>query len=396
MKKITPTLFIVILFELMLGGGGRLTSYGSVSLRMILFGIAILVTCIHVLRGEKISKEYWLITILFAIVLAIGFLRGIAAGASRTFWWEDVKPLSYFFMLPFFGFTIQNISIVDATARSIRQAGIILSVLFISALVLIHVEIIPFSVFYKTVIGTGEFFFRGELTFFYKGFIYLCIAFLFVHFSNVQHKHLVMALLAMAILLSVTRGFLFALTLTYAFYYFPNKAYFKSVPFIVLALVIVVFGQTAISRSSQVIARLTDAGRSAMYQRTDSNLLGDKSYADRGRLQQIKEVVSQTTLSTSLLGHGFGMGIPSRPIHMEISYLEIFHKQGVIGLAFWAYLLWLLYQKYKNAQGNLRDPFFFGSLFVYFQSLTNQYINNPIGLSLVLLSIVCLDQLKKE
>ena len=59
MKKFVSLLLSVMLFEIMLGGGGRLTAWGPISLRMILFGMALLTTFILLLRGQKISKEYW-------------------------------------------------------------------------------------------------------------------------------------------------------------------------------------------------------------------------------------------------------------------------------------------------------------------------------------------------
>jgi hypothetical protein len=398
MKKFISILLTAILFELMLGGGGRLTAWGPISLRMILFALAIFTIAIQILRKQKIPNEYLLLMIVFGILLSIGLARGVALGATRFHWWEDVKPLMYFFILPFFGFAIQEYSKVERIGRIIKISGIILSCLFILTLILIHTSV-EFLDFYTSVIGTEEFFFRGELTFFYKGFVYISIAFLFVHFSESQYKYLILILLGLAILLSVTRGFLFALALVYALYHLMRSSFIKSVIFGVLALVIIFFGQYAITFISKSIDQVTK-----LYWHSqpigavlNSNLLGNRDYSDDGRFKQIREVVSQTNFSSVFIGHGFGNGIPSRPIHMEISYLEIFHKQGLVGIAFWAYLLLLLYQKYKLApQSGLRDSFFFGSLFIFFQSLTNQYINNPIGLSMILVSIVCLDQLKPK
>jgi hypothetical protein len=399
MNRFISFLLSTILFELMLGGGGRLTALGPVSLRMILFALAIITVGIQLLRKQKLPTDYWFISILFGIILIIGTVRGITIGASRALWWEDLKPLLYFFILPFFGLSIRHRSVVAQTATIIKRSGIILSVLFILTLILIHTSILPFIDFSNAVIGAGEFFFRGELTFFYKGFIYVCIAFLFVHFDTQQYRFPILILLAAGIILSVTRGFLLALTLTYSCYYFLKSSFVKSAFLITLSFLAVVVGQVAISESSKVIDQLKSPQERSLQKGTalSPTLLGDRSYSDEGRFQQIKEVAEQVSLSSILIGHGFGNGVPSRPIHMEISYLEIFHKQGLIGLTFWAYLIWLLYQKYRLAsQGGLRDAFFFGSLFIYFQSLTNQYVNNPIGLAMILLSLVSLDQLKEN
>ena len=399
MKKFISLLLTVLLFELMLGGGGRLTAWGSVSLRMLFFSLALLVVGIQLFRKQKIAGDYWFITLLFGSLLIIGLARGISLGASKTYWWEDVKPLLYFFILPFFVYAIRERSTVEQIVGIIKRSGIILSCAFIIVLILIHTSVIPFLDFANTVIDTQEFFFRGELTFFYKGFLYICIALLFVYFTGYPYKHFILILLAVAILLSVTRGFVFALALTYATYYLLKSSFTRSVIFVALSILIVVNGQVVITQSSKAIGHLKNQQQNVHSEEItpNPNLFGNKSYSDEGRFRQLKEVAGQTNLSSVFIGHGFGNGIPVRPIHMEISYLEIFHKQGLIGLLFWAYLLWLLYQKYRSASpGGMSDAFFFGSLFIYFQSLTNQYINNPIGLSMVLLSLVCLDHLKAD
>ena len=138
MNRFISLLFIVVLFELMLGGGGRLINWGPVSLRMILFVIAFSVVCIQILRRKKLPQDYWLLSILFACLLIIGLSRGIAMGANRGFWWEDIKPLLYFFILPFFGFAVQAGTTAELAATIIKRSGIILSISFIIVLILIH------------------------------------------------------------------------------------------------------------------------------------------------------------------------------------------------------------------------------------------------------------------
>jgi len=49
--------------------------------------------------------------------------------------------------------------------------------------------------------------------------------------------------------------------------------------------------------------------------------------------------------------------------------------------------------KYKN---HIVKSFFIGSIFVFMQSLTNPFINNPIGLSMVLISLISLKYIQKN
>jgi hypothetical protein len=397
MARLTTYLFTLVIIELAIGGGGRLTAFGPVTLRMALFGLAITTSIIYFVKGKRIKKEYAILILAFILLSVIGLLRGISAGASRTFWWEDIRPLLYFFILPFFSFAVQDEKSTHLTASIFKGSGIFLSLCFFLVLFVIHSGILPFLTFYKSVIDTQEFFFRGELTFFYKGFLFLCIGFLFFYFTEGRYRIIAMLVIGVAIFFTVTRGFWFAMFATFAaFYFFKSKLKFQTVLLALLALAVIFIGQTVISETSQVIHAIKKQNNIPTDELRKSALLGDRSYSDEGRLQQVKEVVQEVTIPSSLIGHGLGVGIPSRPVHMEIAYLEIFHKQGLLGAVFWLYVFYLLLMKYRNSKmDGLCHAFFFCGLFVFIQSLTNQYVNNPIGLSVVLLSIVCLDVYKK-
>jgi hypothetical protein len=136
----------------------------------------------------------------------------------------------------------------------------------------------------------------------------------------------------------------------------------------------------------------------AIHDQIKEELLGDRKFSDNERKQQFIQVANAATLPTAVWGHGFGTGVESRPVHMEISYLEIFHKQGIIGIACWIIILFSLVKSYKSlpSKSGMSNAFFLAALFVFFQSLTNQYINNPIGLGMILISMVSLDVTLKK
>jgi hypothetical protein len=117
------------------------------------------------------------------------------------------------------------------------------------------------------------------------------------------------------------------------------------------------------------------------------------------RIVQIGEVVEAVTPRSFFIGHGFGNGVPSRPVHMEISYLEIFHKQGMLGLSVWALLFASLWRRfYRQVGRNLRTvdykeesfAFFIAAVFMIAISLTNPFINSPMGLGMLGVALVCL------
>src|SRR5258706_5915022 len=393
--RIIRILFCLLWIELCLGGGGRFTAWGPVSLRMVFFVAALSITVIAFVKGKRISNSYWRLVLLFLITTGIGLGIGLLDHADRKFWWEDVKPLLYFLILPFFALAIQNKTDVHRVARIIQGSGMTMMALFFIALMLIHTNAVPFLSFYNATVKTEEIFFRGEYTFFYKGFLFLGIAIIFFYFNvKTPINYGIIAFLLIALFLSLTRGFLLALSLTVFSYFLFKKSFLKAFIMVGIAVVVLLLGQNAISFTSRWLAQQTELhGNANKFDELNPALLGDRSFSDHERIAQLRQVAQGITFSSLLVGHGLGIGVPIRPVHMEISYLEIFHKQGLIGLTFWAILLWSAWQKFRAAQpSGLAEAFFFSTLFVFFQSFTNQYINNPIGLSMLLLTFVCLDQ----
>ena len=387
MNRASKIVFYLLIGELVIGGGGRLIAFGPISLRMILFAVAMVLTTIYFVKGRRLSPTIaiFLIAFLFSLVLALTV--GILSGAKWRFWLEDIKPLSYVLILPFFSFVVEDHYVPKSVSRLVVMSGIFLSITFFVVLVLIHSGLVPFLSFYNLVLDTGEFFFRAETTFFYKGFIYVCIALIFVFFLNERFRFAAFCLLILAIILTFTRGFIFALAVTYAFYFIFEKKYRQVVVGITIVALTVYFSKPIVYTASSGLHQLKGLDESVPKDR----LLGNREESDAGRIQQAKEVISQITPVSFFIGHGFGRGVPSRPIHMEVSYLEIFHKQGIVGLAVWGYLFYLLFVTYRgSSQDKYAKAFYFSACFIFFQSITNQFINNPIGLSFALLALTCL------
>jgi hypothetical protein len=110
--------------------------------------------------------------------------------------------------------------------------------------------------------------------------------------------------------------------------------------------------------------------------------------------------VDAITPTSIVMGHGFGEGVRVRDNHLEIIYLEIFHKQGLIGLTFWVFILFYIGLLYFNCKRlgyeKKARPFLLAALFIYIQSATNPYLTNSIGLNMIMISIVSLNIYLKE
>ena len=123
----------------------------------------------------------------------------------------------------------------------------------------------------------------------------------------------------------------------------------------------------------------------------DKSFQENREESDYIRVLIIEQVWNAITYLSFLIGHGFGYGIEERTTHMEISYMDIFHKQGIFGLTVWILLLVSVIsfgrsvsQKYKETA----DFWVTAVLMVYLQSFFNPYINNPMGLTVILMGLV--------
>lgn len=368
-------LFIPILFEVVLGGGGRFFQIGPLTVRMYFFGLALMLALLHYAIKKQVNKNIIFLTGLFIITLLIGAVGGIINKAETDGIFEDIKPLSYFFIILFLPLVIKDMDDIHLVIKVIKRGCLILAVLYLVILALILAGVIKFASFYALLDSYNEAFFRGGAFFFYKGFLYLGVGFFFYVLSDKPFDKFLSILLIAALILTLTRGFILSAVLLYVIYLiFGSKKKIRSA--IVLGLGVVV--------TIVALPFLMDA-------------IGDKSSSDSQRFIQIHEVISSIDPVSIVFGHGFGIGTDSRPDHMEIAYLEIFHKQGIIGLIFWAIvccnIVWLYFSISNKEYKKMALPFYYSSIFVMFQSFTNPFINNPIGLSIILITIVVFNKL---
>jgi hypothetical protein len=375
-SKLLYLIFFVTLYELALMGSGQMLKAGPLTLRMFLFISIISISLIVVLLSKKVEKYFLVFVLLYGVVLSTGVLIAVINHNPLPMVMEDLKPLIYFFSIIFFSLMIKDADTINMVSRIMRNSALILAIGYLFFLAGLAVGLINFDVIYGLLDSTGEFFFRGTSGFFYKGFLYMCTGvFFFINKFSIRNIFILTLLIA-AIVLTFTRGFLLSLVLVVIIYlliFYKHK---------ILSFVIVIAG----------------AVLGYLYFGVYADVLGDKSDSDNVRVMEIDQVKSAIDPFSFFVGHGFGNGVDVRPDHMEISYLEIFHKQGLVGLFFWIFILSAIFFSYNKAQQNGNKetalPYLLASVFVFLQSFTNPYLNNPIGMSVVLISIVTLRRLE--
>ena len=299
-----------MLLELFLGGGGRLLAWGPISLRMVLFTIAMIWSAILLLfYQQKLPKEIWRLVGLFSLMVIIAAFIGFLNNAPLELIFEDIKPLSFFYIIIFFSLAIDQTKDGEFITRIIKYTSLILGICYLLVFIGINANIIRASTLYLITKDTGEFFFRGEIGVFYKGFVFLCVGIVFFFFDPVKKNTPWLILLSISVILTFTRGFIFALSVTFlAYYLFIKRNLYKAGLSLIVATLTLFYADVFYIKISQLIIDTkpdfllgitTDhswAFDEQGNQIKDIQLLGDKNRSDIVRRRQIQQVIERISI----------------------------------------------------------------------------------------------------
>jgi hypothetical protein len=372
------TLLVLVSLEACLFGSGRLLVAGPLTVKMWLFLAALAYVCMRLVAHEYLKLSSVVFLLSFATLLCIGATMGILHHSNLDSIVEDVKPLLYCFLLLFIEMTMRTVRHLQLVIKIIKAAALIMTVGYASVLALLLSGMISFGTFYDWMSSGSdrEFMFRGESgLFFYKGSLYIAIGLIFFAFDRGRMSWLAILAAIAALVATGTRGF-----------------------FLALIEIVLVHALTGIGGRVRKLRYFVVpcAGLALLLILLFSGQLVDKQESDSVRITTASQVMDRITPVTIILGNGFGVGVEERPVHMENSYLEIFHKQGVLGILWWGSMFFFLimrYRKARRANYEYAQPLFLSACFVAFESLTNPFINNPIGIFVWLIALVGLDVL---
>jgi len=99
-----------------------------------------------------------------------------------------------------------------------------------------------------------------------------------------------------------------------------------------------------------------------------------------------------------LIGKGFGAPIGDRN-RIEINYVEIFYKQGLLGLLIWLALFaysFLLYSKLPPENRQFGAAFLLSGFFVAVATASNTFLTGSIGMAVVFIAVVSLSILSRD
>jgi hypothetical protein len=241
--------------------------------------------------------------------------------------------------------------------------------------------LIDFVAVYGKLKSSGEFVGRGEGLIFYKGFLYLCIATVFLVAIRGRYWKVLTVLVTVALVLTLTRGFLLATAFAVLLMLFIQGR--KGT--LVLGLMMAVIAAFVVL---EYLPSQSSGDTGSRFETSNNQRIDDTAY-----------VRDHLSARTFVFGEGFGVPINDRE-YVENTFLWVFWKLGLAGVLFWLSPLVLCTHYFRklprDGPSPLAGAYYYGVLLVYVQTLTNPYLNNPIGLSYVLVALFSLRTLAHE
>lgn len=373
-------LFVLLTFEIMVGGGGRLLEIGPVTARMLLFAAALMLAVATIaLRGTLPGGRLTLMLLsAFLLVLSSGVVVGLSRGNPPAAVWADLQPLLFFLLAPFVALSLEDRRNVEALRPLVMVAGITLAFGYLGVLVLLITGRIDFSWLYEVLDASGEFMFRGENFFFYKGFVYLGVCVIFLIAMPGRFALPILAVTGIALVLTLTRGFILSTAVA------------------VLMLLYVLRMRLAALLLAIACAAALLVAFVALY----SSVAGfseQRSVSNAVRMEDMAFIFGNVGPLTMLFGNGFGTPVAER-LNIENTYLWVLWKNGLVGLALWLTPLLacvVLFTRISRwaAEFRLGCALLFSAVLIYVQSAMNPYLNNPIGLMMIMIALFGLREL---
>jgi hypothetical protein len=370
-------LYTIALLELFIGGGGRLLAIGPVSARMVLFAPYVLIGFYALFARPRISRGQFLAVCLVLAYLLVhlpavinGAIRGVAAEDML----REFQQSLYIVAAPFFAMVLDSTDMVERSARLVLIAGLSLAFGYLCLIAGGALGLVDVLALYAKVDETQEFVGRGEGLFFYKGFLYLGVAMVFLISMRVKYWLPLSVAVAVALVATLTRGFLISTSFAVFF-------------------LLMTQGRRAAMTVALVIGLIASFVVLVYLPSLNQGILTSQGLSNGQRISDVSYMVSNFSAGTFLFGEGFGALINDRVL-IENTFLWATWKLGFAGLVFWFAPLFLVTHFFFSipARGanRLACAYFFGTVLVYVQTMTNPYLNNPIGLSFVMVAMFSL------
>ena len=377
------TLFTITVLELLIGGGGRLFEVGPVTVRMILFVICLCVGfSVAISRMEK-AEGIPLAIILVSAYLFVhitGILIGLSKGNDLDVATKEMQLSLYWLAAIFFAQVLHSRNMVVHYSLLVRFAGLFLAVAYIGVILSLAIGMIDYSLLYSMLSMSDEFSFRSSGFFVYKGFIYLGISAIFFVALPGRYSAIFSTLIIAALAMTLTRGF-------------------------ILSTVFAMLLMLMMQRRWRQLGILTCLASCALFfvfiymPLQDEAISLSREISNGQRIDDFAYIVENFRANSLFFGEGMGTPINDR-INIENTFLWALWRLGIFGVLFWLCPLIICHRyfmkiKRGSPQFNLACAYYFSTILIYVQTMSNPYLNNSIGLSFILAAIFSLRTLSR-
>lgn len=368
----------LLALEMSLGGGGQLLNFDGITLRYAIVATAIFVGFYRVMDGMKIPNVFCVVMLIILLFVTSGIFVGLINGHPVS---DVITAASQFAIWIIYPYLIVSLSVnnINKIDNIFVYSGLFLAVLYITYQIACFFDIVDPFAFFQIARDSSEFFFRGNQYFFYKGFVYFAVSAVLINSMWKEKRDTAILILFSATALMAMRGFIAALMLAifYNLYMLDQRK-----RMLLMALV----GIVAIGVAFYYVPGSID-GFEAI-----------REASDNYRANDLNTVVENVGFVNLLLGDGFGSRVNDR-LFLENSYVDIFVKTGVIGLLLYLSAIFIPFisalRKYRSISCNRSVAYFTVVVFLLLVSLTNPFINNTIGIFLIMYFSIAFNVMKE-
>jgi hypothetical protein len=377
------TLFVITLVEAFIGGGGRLIQIGPFTLRMLLFGSCLIIgACAIYLRLRRMDGQRLAfgLVLFYLLVHLFGLLVGTMNGADTSDMMAEFQQSLFWLIAPFFALVLQSTKMVNRAALVVQFSGLFLALAYFLVLALLAFGKISIIQILPLLHESGEVVVRGDHFLFYKGFLYLGISIVFFVAIRGRYWALATSIVSAALVLTLTRGFLLSTS-------------------VAVLMMLAAQGRRIVAAAALIVVMAASFVVFIYVPSQIESFTQSRSSSNDQRTHDFFGIIDNLTPASALIGDGYGAEIDDRQF-IENTLLWAAWKLGVMGVVFWTMPLFLCAYYYLKipdwTRHRIATAFFFGTILVYVETLTNPFLNNAIGLSFVLVALFSLRTLARE
>lgn len=461
MNKFEKILLTIFFVEVFVGGGGRLIDFGVLSIRQVLFLLLLLTFAYRILKEKAfLNKEIntfirftpltigvYLLIGWFVVSALIGYMNGhplsiIIMDFFRVSYFLVYFPLAYYISNDRFS-KRQIITILKYSAFAVALFTISVSLL---GKTIFSNNFDPFYDFMNTIMN-DDLFFRPSNSVFYKSHLFVVIG-LVISLNAVLSKKYMKIDIANIIfcsysaILSETRGFLLAFMISVLMIIIldtkviidpvkgliqkskilvHSKQFLKKMIILIVVFISVPFlyeNMTLDRFEEEVVVDDEETETDDPEHNANEDIEGNtgSNHGNKHIEKEVNDISVNARMSFILaskdilfsnpinfiFGTGYGTEIDGRLNGIEMSFLDIFVEQGLIGLSIWLFLFLLVfynfYYIYKRGEKLSVLDVSLMSAFMGLLLLTNinPFINNPIGISFFLVVLIISQNRKNQ